>query len=122
MEKCSRSFGISRIVVNENPQCAPIVWQCLRTAIQNAVHAVEGWDVQDLGEMEREVFAEVVRGFVASCFATRAIPVLSALRKLYNGTPFLLLGPNFVSFRVLVQRIKAAPPVALNTKEMDDLY
>jgi hypothetical protein len=106
--------------VYENPDCAPIVFGCLKTTIQNSIRAVEGWDAQELGTTERDVFAKVVIGLVGSCISTRAVRTLSTIRKLYNGTPFLLLGQDLVPFRVLVQKIKDAPPVVLNTEAMFD--
>jgi hypothetical protein len=39
-----------------------------------------------------------------------------------TGHHFLLLGQEFVPFRTLVQRIKEAPPVVLNAKDMYDAY
>lgn len=98
----------------EKPKSAHIVWDYMREAIQNAVAVVEDLTL-DITPAQRSRWIDVITLLVVTCIDMRAKRLLSHLRRLYQGTPLVLLPENFVNFRSLAERIKQKPLVHNDT-------
>ena len=99
----------------EQPKSAHIVWDYMREAIQNAIAVVEDLPDIEVEPVQRSNWNEVVGLLVVACIDMRAKRLLSHLRRLYQGTPLVLLPENFVDFRTLAKRIKQKPLIFNDT-------
>ena len=116
--KIDNAFGVGRFLERftyESPESAHIVWEGLRGAIQNAISVVEDFDPHEVTIIERDIWIAVIESFVAMCIHTRAVRLISVLRRLYDGTQFALLPGTFVTFKNLVKRIKQTHPIVNDT-------
>lgn len=98
----------------ENQARAPVVWNCLEQAIQNAIATVRDLNVDDIEEKELEVFQSVVGCLLSACIRTRAITAVYIIARLYELQPGLL-SDNMASLETLVQRMNEAPKVHADT-------
>ncbi|KAK1733663.1 hypothetical protein QTG54_015706 [Skeletonema marinoi] len=116
--KIDNAFGVGRFLERftyESPESAHIVWEGLRGAIQNAISVVEDFDPHEVTITERDIWIDVIERLVVMCIHTRAVRLISVLRRLYDGTQFALLPGTFVTFKNLAKRIKQTHPIVNDT-------
>eukprot|EP00984_Skeletonema_dohrnii_P005458 scaffold1920_cov97-Skeletonema_dohrnii-CCMP3373.AAC.2 len=116
--KIDNAFGVGCFLERftyESPESAHIVWEGLRRAIQNAISVVEDFDPHEVTIIERDIWIAVIESFVAMCIRTRAVRLISVLRRLYDGTQFALLPETFITFKNLAERIKQTHPIVNDT-------
>jgi len=116
--KIDNAFGVGCFLERftyESPESAHIVWEGLRGAIQNAISVVEDFDPHEVTIIERDIWIAVIESFVAMCIRTRAVRLISVLRRLYDGTQFALLPETFITFKNLAERIKQTHPIVNDT-------
>jgi hypothetical protein len=106
--------------VNENPEGASLVWECLERALKNAIRAVENWDEEDIVENERLVFTRVIMSLVGACIATHALQVEPTIRNVYEGTQFAILTQDIIPLDTVLQRLHETPLIFLNSQEFYD--
>ena len=98
----------------ESPGNAPIVWDCLKRAILNAVNVVSEIEIEDIGDRERETFQRVIFSLISVCIQTRAHTVIPEIRRLYEGTAHALV-PDLLNHEALIQKINNTPRVFADT-------
>ena len=119
--KCSNALAVLPYLersVYENPDNGPLVWECLERAIQNAIHAVQGFGVEDIGHKEREIYTKVIVELVGACISTRALRAAPAIRNIYEEPQVAILTVDPMPLNTLLRIIHDSTGFILDTPVM----